>query len=134
MAFFAVAEFAFNAGMIFGPIAAGGVQAGFDADNIKNACNSLDQARKNLQQTKDEISKFTKDFQKLQVDQVGLTEKLRQNFADYSSKLKIYKDLFRQQQNSKDIVFAIFIFCLILTLLFKYFKIIPSIYNVIVGK
>ena len=134
MAFFAVAEFAFNAGMLLGPIAAGGVQSGFDADNIKNACNSLDQARKNLQQTKDEIRKFTKDFKKLQVDQAGLTAKLRQNFADYSSKLKIYKDLFRQQQNKKDIMFAIFIFCLILTLLFKYFKIIPSIYNMIVGK
>jgi len=134
MSFFDAFEFIFNAGMIFGPIAAGGVQAGFDADNIKNACNSLDQARKNLQQTKDEISKFTKDFQKLQVNQAGLTAKLRHNFADYSSKLKIYKDLFRQQQNSKDIMFATFIFCLVLTLLFKYFKIIPSIYNMIVAK
>lgn len=125
---------AFNAAMFLGPIAAGGVQAGFDANNIKEACDSLQQAKKNLQNTKDTIKKFTKDYVELRKEQTALAQELRENFSSYSNKLKIYKNLFRQQQNSKDIIFAIFIFCLILTLLFKYFKIIPSIYNMIVGK
>ena len=134
MAFlFGAAEFLFNAAMIGGPIAAGGVQAGFDADNINKTCSELEDAKKNYNQVKSKIKNFTKNAASLEEKQDIIAKQLAASYAQYKGKLKVYKELFKTQQLSKDIMFAIFIFCLIVTLLFKYFKVIPNIYNLIVG-
>ena len=125
-------EMGFNAAMIGGPLLAGGITAGIQATKgIDDACSNLETAKKNYNITKNKwgkvINTLNSDFEYTKNE----AYELKDNFNKYKAQLKLTVDSFKNKQLMIDIFFAIFIFCLILTLLFKYFKVFENIKKLI---
>ena len=131
-------SFILDALMLGGPIIAGGIQAGQQAGQLNDACSDLEDATNKYNATKDEwgnlVSDIELNFQKMLSRDADFATQLNNEYQLYSEKLTAYKNVFKQQQWEKDILFAIFIFCIIITLLFKYFKVFPTLWAYISGK
>ena len=124
--------------MIAGPLLAGGVQAGQQATELNNACSGLEDATTKYNTTKAKwgnlVSNIENEYDQIYAFQQEYGKQLNSEYQLYSEKLKAYKDIFKKQQWEKEILFAIFIFCIIITLLFKYFKVFPTLWAYISGK
>lgn len=130
--------FLFNALMFGGPLIAGAFQAGQQATELNNTCSGLEDATTKYNTTKEKwgnlVSDIEIDFDTISSDQISFAKKMNSEYQLYSEQLKAYKDIFKKQQWEKEILFAIFIFCIIISLLFKYFKVFPTLWAYISGK
>ena len=124
--------------MLGGPIIAGGIQAGQQASQLNDACSNLEHATTKYNTTKEKwgnlVSDIEIDFNTISSKQTSFATQLNSDYNLYSEQLKAYKDIFKKQQWEKEILFAIFIFCIIISLLFKYFKVFPTLWAFISGK
>ena len=124
--------------MIAGPLIAGAFQAGQQATELNNNCSDLEDATTKYNTTKEKwgnlVSDIEIDFDTISSEQISFAKKMNSEYQLYSEKLTAYKETFKKQQWEKEILFAIFIFCIIITLLFKYFKVFPTLWAYISGK
>ena len=124
--------------MIAGPLIAGAFQAGQQATELNNNCSDLEDATTKYNTTKEKwgnlVSDIEIDFDRISNKQISFAKKMNSEYQLYSEKLTAYKETFKKQQWEKEILFAIFIFCIIITLLFKYFKVFPTLWAYISGK
>ena len=120
--------------ILFGSMIAGGIGSAFNSNSaaaIKNACDSWytteQQYKKTLQDWQDVIK--NESLLIYQAKKIG--QDLVLSSVTYKNSLNNLKDKYKQQETSYIIGLAIFIFIVLLSLLFKYFNVIPSIWNYI---
>ena len=116
---------------------AGGVTSALinnSSGEIENSCKNYNDAIKNFQQETKQwtglVQRANKDAQKVK-DANGT---LASNISDYKIQLNYLRDHFRKKFNINLIGLSIFVFIMMLSLLLKYFKVIPNIWNFIVNK
>lgn len=122
---------------LFALMVAGGVTSALinnSSGEIENSCKNYNDAIKNYQE---ETKKWTgrvqqagRDIQKIK----DANSTLASNISDYKIQLNYLRNHFRQKFNINLIGLSIFVFIMILSLLIKYFKVIPNIWNFIVNK
>lgn len=116
--------------MFGGAILGGATQGVLDAyKGISDACNNLDQATNDYQSTKEAWKSVFQDGITNETDVTTLNQNLNTEYANYKTALKAQVDSFKKKQFIINIFNGLFIFVIILTLLFKYFKIYDKIWN-----
>lgn len=118
--------------MMIGMIAGGVSSTVNDSfSNVIDAC----QAKKNAQEKLDDLNKFWKsNLENFSADDAKLNEFKNglQNSAVQTGILTVMlKKTFQKKKEAQIIGLSVFTFILILTLLLKYFKVIPNIWNYI---
>jgi hypothetical protein len=134
MVLFAGLEIAFNVSMMLGPVLAGGVTAGLQATKgIDDACSQLTTAQNQYSSTKSKWRKVLQKYQNLENNQKDYATQLNRDFNEYKEQMILAINSFKKKQFMLDVFFAIFIFCLLMILLFKYFKIFENIKKLILN-
>lgn len=120
--------------LLFGSMIAGGIGSAFNSNSagaIKNACDNWSKAEEQYKKTLQDWQDVIKDQSLLifQAKQIG--KDLVLSSITYKNSLNNLKDKYKQQETSYIIGLAIFIFVVLISLLFKYFNVIPLIWNYI---
>lgn len=132
MVLFAGLEIAFNVSMMLGPVLAGGVTAGLQATKeIDDACSQLTTAQNQYSSTKSKWQKVLQSYHNLISNQENYAKQLNRDFNAYKTQMILAINSFKKKQFMLDVFFAIFIFCLLMVLLFKYFKIFENLKKLI---
>lgn len=120
--------------ILFGSMVAGGVASAFSSNSasaISTACDNWDQYEKQYKETLSNWNDIIKGeyTNKTAARDLGISLSLQA--IKYKNALSNLKDKYKQQETSYIIGLAIFIFVVLISLLFKYFNVIPSIWNYI---
>ncbi len=120
--------------ILFGSMVAGGVASAFNSNSasaIRTSCDNWDQYEQQYKETLNGWNTvINKEYQNITAAR-NLGISLSFQAIQYKNALNNLKDKYKQQETSYIIGLAIFIFVVILSLLFKYFNVIPSIWNYI---
>ena len=120
--------------ILFGSMVAGGVASAFSSNSagaINTACNNWDKYEAQYKKTLNNWNNIIKNEFQNSYDARQLGISLALQTIEYKNALSNLKDKYKHQETSYIIGLGIFIFVVLLSLLFKYFNVIPSIWNYI---
>ena len=120
--------------ILFGSMIAGGVASAFNSNSasaISDACDNWDQYEKQYKKTLNDWNTIIKNEYVNISGARDLGISLSLQAIKYKSSLNNLKDKYKQQETSYIVGLGIFIFIVLLSLLFKYFNVITSIWNYI---
>jgi len=129
-----MAFFGFGLMEVLGASMLGGMGIGATGSAIKDstkgvgdACKNLKSADANAKSTRDKWTNIARSQGELNAKIVNYQHEMATQTSILQDAIKTYHDIFKKKQFVMDISISIFIFCIILILLFKYFKIINKI-------
>ena len=102
--------------------------------DISTTCNDLNDAKSKFTQVQNDYNKLIREGDKIK-DYIGQYQlSLAQHKAQMQTLTKSAKKAFQLKRTSQIISFSVFIWVLIMTLLFKYFKIWDLVLSIFFGK
>ena len=102
--------------------------------DISTTCNDLNDAKSKFTQVQNDYNKLIREGDKIE-DYIGQYQlSLAQHKAQMQTLTKSAKKAFQLKRTSQIISFSVFIWVLIMTLLFKYFKIWDLVLSIFFGK
>lgn len=120
--------------VMMGGAAAGAIGGGIENNSnskVAQACDEYNEANETYQSYLEEWSNVINNLQAAEVFNTEITQNLVVQASGYQERLQSLKDAFKTRQNATIIGLLLFIFIIILTLLFSYFKIIPRIWKLL---
>ena len=118
----------------------GGMVAGAATNTLNNsfggvedACSALDEANKQLSQMEDTWNSIIQSEEEVELGFRNFIDAQVNHGQAIAGTTEILKNQFKVTTTANIIGFCVALFCVILGLLFKYFRIFPRIWNLITG-
>ena len=119
----------------------GGMVAGGLVNTLNDSFANVEDTCKALSSAKEELSNMTNNWKKILTTEAKATAQLESFHESITTQGQMIaatsiglKETFKQKKEASILGFSVAIFIMILSLLFKYFNVIPNIWNLIVNK